>query len=125
MTISSVRAPRSVVSPDVIAKLTQIVGPNNAITDPAEQESYLVEERGLYRGNTPLVLRPGSVAEVAAILQLANETKTPIVPQGGNTGLVGGQVPHSRSFTVAPTARSYSRRRRDVQHNDMRGRRRA
>jgi len=95
MTISSVRAPRSVVSPDVIAKLTQIVGANNAITDPAEQEGYLVEERGLYRGNTPLVLRPGSVAEVAAILRLANETKTPIVPQGGNTGLVGGQVPHS------------------------------
>ena len=56
MTISSVRAPRSVVSPDVIAKLTQIVGPNNAITDPAEQEGYLVEERGLYRGNTSGVL---------------------------------------------------------------------
>ena len=94
MTISSVRAPRSVVSPDVIAKLTQIVGANNAITDPAEQEGYLIEERGLYHGHTPLVLRPGSVAEVAAILRLANETKTPIVPQGGNTGLVGGQVPH-------------------------------
>jgi FAD/FMN-containing dehydrogenase len=39
-------------------------------------------------------LRPGSVAEVAAVLKLANETKTPIVPQGGNTGLVGGQTPH-------------------------------
>jgi D-lactate dehydrogenase (cytochrome) len=94
MTVSSVRAPRAVVSPDVIGKLTHIVGANNAITDPAEQEGYLVEERGLYRGHTPLVLRPGSVAEVAAILRLANETKTPIVPQGGNTGLVGGQVPH-------------------------------
>src|SRR5215468_10062381 len=94
MTISSIRTPRAVVSPDVIARLTGIVGANNAITDPAEQEGYLVEERGLYRGNTPLVLRPGSVAEVAAILRLANETKTPIVPQGGNTGLVGGQVPH-------------------------------
>src|SRR5262245_19832525 len=94
MTISSIRTPRAVVSPDVIARLTGIVGANNAITDPAEQEGYLVEERGLYRGNTPLVLRPGSVAEVAAILRLANETKTPIVPQGGNTRLVGGQVPH-------------------------------
>ena len=40
-----------------------------------------------------MVLRPGSVAEVSAILKLANETHTPIVPQGGNTGLVGGQVP--------------------------------
>jgi D-lactate dehydrogenase (cytochrome) len=39
-----------------------------------------------------VVLRPGSVAEVADILKLANETSTPIVPQGGNTGLVGGQI---------------------------------
>ena len=95
MTVSSIRAPRAVISPDIIARLTQIVGANNAITDPAEQEGYLVEERGLYHGHTPLVLRPGSVGEVASILRLANETKTPIVPQGGNTGLVGGQVPHS------------------------------
>jgi D-lactate dehydrogenase (cytochrome) len=50
--------------------------------------------RDLYRGYTPVVLRPGSVAEVAAIVKLANETKTPIVPQTGNTGLVGGQIPH-------------------------------
>ena len=42
-----------------------------------------------------MVLRPGSVAEVSAILKLANETGTPIVPQGGNTGLVGGQTPHN------------------------------
>src|SRR6516225_727861 len=120
MTLSSARAPRSVVSPDVIAKLTQIVGPNNAITDPAEQQGYLVEQRGLYRGNTPLVLRPGSVAEVAAILRLANETKTPIVPQGGNTGLVGGQVPHSGEVLLSLRRLDRSR---DVQHDDMRGRR--
>src|SRR5215472_17979339 len=101
MTISSIRTPRAVVSPDVIARLTGIVGANNAITDPAEQEGYLVEERGLYRGNTPLVLRPGTVAEVAAILKLANETKTPIVPQGGNTGLVGGQTPHQGEVLIS------------------------
>ena len=50
--------------------------------------------RDLYHGHTPLVLRPGSVQEVAAIAKLADETKTAIVPQGGNTGLVGGQIPH-------------------------------
>ena len=47
---------------------------------------YLIEPRDKFHGRTPLVLRPGSVAEVAAILKLANETRTPIVPQGGNTG---------------------------------------
>ena len=57
-------------------------------------EPYMTEERGLYHGRSPMVLRPGSVAEVSAILKLANETGTPIVPQGGNTGLVGGQTPH-------------------------------
>src|SRR5262245_49512586 len=95
MSTTPVRGPRAVISPDIIARLTAIVGTNNAISDPSEQEGYLVEERGLYRGRTPLVLRPGSVREVAAILQFANETATPIVPQGGNTGLVGGQVPHN------------------------------
>jgi D-lactate dehydrogenase (cytochrome) len=101
MTVPAARAPRAVIAPDVLARLAQIVGPNNAITDPREQEGFLVEDRGLYRGQTPLVLRPGSVAEVAAILRLANETKTPIVPQGGNTGLVGGQVPHSGEVLVS------------------------
>ena len=48
-----------------------------------------------------MVLRPGSVAEVSAILKLANETKTPIVPQGGNTGLVGGQIPHHGEIVLS------------------------
>src|SRR5690606_14009070 len=51
------------------------------------------ERRGLWGGKTPLVLRPGTVDEVSAILKLATETGTPIVPQGGNTGLVGAQMP--------------------------------
>src|ERR1044071_643413 len=79
---------------DLIARFTAIVGERYALTDPAEQQAYLVEMRDLYRGRTPLVLRPGSTAEVAAILKLANETRTAVIPQGGNTGLVGGQVPH-------------------------------
>ena len=84
---------RHPLAPDLLAKFTAIVGVRNAITDPAEQESYLVEERGLYHGRSAAVLRPGSVGEVAAILKLANDVGAPIVPQGGNTGLVGGQIP--------------------------------
>jgi FAD/FMN-containing dehydrogenase len=79
--------------PALLACFTAIVGQKYAITDVQAQEPYLVEMRDLYHGHTPLVLRPGSVEEVAAILKLANETKTAIVPQGGNTGLVGGQIP--------------------------------
>ena len=84
---------RENVPPDLLARFVAIVGEKNAITDPADQEGYLVENRGLYRGRTPAVLRPGSTEEVAQIIRLANETGTPIVPQGGNTGLVGGQTP--------------------------------
>ena len=57
--------------------------------------------RDLFRGHSPMVLRPGSVAEVSAILKLANETATPIVPQGGNTGLVGGQIPHHNEIVLS------------------------
>ena len=48
-----------------------------------------------------MVLRPGSVAEYRAILKLANETATAIVPQGGNTGLVGGQIPHHNEIVLS------------------------
>jgi FAD/FMN-containing dehydrogenase len=84
------------MAPDeaLLARFAAIVGERYALGDPADQAPYLVEWRDRYRGRTPLVLRPGSVEEVAAILRLAQETRTAIVPQGGNTGLVGGQIPY-------------------------------
>ncbi|HTK14198.1 MAG TPA: FAD-binding oxidoreductase [Xanthobacteraceae bacterium] len=81
------------VTPDLVTRFTKIVGPRYAITDAHDQDAYLVEGRGLYKGKTPVVLRPGSVDEVSAIMKLAFESGTPVVPQGGNTGLVGGGVP--------------------------------
>jgi D-lactate dehydrogenase (cytochrome) len=77
----------------LLARFAAIVGDKYAITDRDAQAPYLVELRGLYQGHTPVVLRPSSVEEVAKILKLASDTVTPIVPQGGNTGLVGGQIP--------------------------------
>ncbi len=79
--------------PALLARFAAIVGEKYAITDPAAQAPYLVEMRGLFEGHTPVVLRPSTVDEVCKILKLANDTATPIVPQGGNTGLVGGQIP--------------------------------
>jgi FAD/FMN-containing dehydrogenase len=73
--------------------LVRIVGEDHAIRDAEAMAPYLVEWRDRYQGKAALVLKPGSTAEVAAILKLANETRTAIVPQGGNTGLVGGQIP--------------------------------
>ena len=87
-------------SADFVSRFIAIVGDKYAVTDPAEQEGYLVENRGLYHGRTPVVLRPGSTAEVSQILKLANDTGTPIVPQGGNTGLVGGQTPSENGAEI-------------------------
>jgi len=81
------------MKPELISRFAALVGAGNAVTGPQAQARYLVEPRGLYKGQTPLVLRPGSTDEVAAIMQLATATSTPVVPQGGNTGLVGGQQP--------------------------------
>jgi FAD/FMN-containing dehydrogenase len=80
-------------STDLLSRFAKIVGDKYAITDPQAQLPYLTEMRDLYRGRTPMVLRPGSVDEVSKIVALANESGTAIVPQGGNTGLVGGQLP--------------------------------
>ena len=80
-------------STDLLSRFAKIVGDKYAITDPQAQLPYLTEMRDLYRGRTPMVLRPGSVEEVSRIVALANEAGTAIVPQGGNTGLVGGQLP--------------------------------
>jgi FAD/FMN-containing dehydrogenase len=94
---------RRALSPDLLARFATIVGQKYAVTAPQDQEPYLVEMRDLYHGCTPVVLRPGSVDEVVAILKLANETKTAIVPQGGNTGLVGGQIPHHGEVLLSLT----------------------
>ncbi len=88
------------LSADLIARFAAIVGENNALRDPDAVAPYLTEPRNKFHGRTSLVLRPGSVDEVSAILRLASESGTPIVPQGGNTGLVGGQVPDASGREV-------------------------
>src|SRR5881394_934382 len=89
------------LSPELVAQFRKIVGDKYAVTDPAEIAPYLTEERDLFHGRSPLVLRPGSTAEVSAICKLASEHRIALVPQGGNTGLVGGQTPHHGELVVS------------------------
>jgi D-lactate dehydrogenase (cytochrome) len=86
---------------DLLARFAAIVGEANALTDAHDIAPYLIEDRELYRGRSPLVLRPRATSEVAAICKLANATRTAIVPQGGNTGLVGGQTPMNGEIVVS------------------------
>jgi len=87
-------------SQDTIDALVRIVGEAHAIREEEAMAPYLVEWRDRYRGKAALVLKPGETSEVATILKHANEAKTPIVPQGGNTGLVGGQIPFESGHEV-------------------------
>jgi FAD/FMN-containing dehydrogenase len=91
---------QATLSPDLIARFAAVTGPAHALTGEKDIAPYLVESRGLYHGTAPLVLRPGSVKEVSDILALATETRTAIVPQGGNTGHVGGSVPREGAADV-------------------------
>ena len=81
------------ISAEVIARLKAAAGAGGWSEDAGEIAPLLVEWREKYRGSTPLLLKPNSVDAVAAIVKVCAETRTPLVPQGGNTGLVGGQVP--------------------------------
>jgi len=82
------------LSPSEIAlKIAAIVGDKHVLTAPADMAGYLSEPRDLWHGKAACVVRPGSTAEVAAILGFADQNGLKVVPQGGNTGLVGGQTP--------------------------------
>ena len=76
-----------------LERIRAAVGPNGVITEPRELDAYVVDWRGLYRGATPAVVRPGSAAEVAAVIGICAESRTAVVPQGGNTGMCGASVP--------------------------------
>src|ERR1700716_3613461 len=96
-----VQPPAPPLSPELIARFRKIVGDKYAVTDAADIAPYLTEERDLFHGSSPLVLRPGSTEEVSAICKLASEHKIALVPQGGNTGLVGGQTPHNGEVVIS------------------------
>ena len=78
---------------DNLASLARIVGARHVLTDPALIAGALVEPRGLYQGKALALVRPASTLEVAAVLAHCHRARLAIVPQGGNTGLVGGQIP--------------------------------
>ena len=80
-------------SADTLARLAAVTGAKYAIRDAEIMAPYLREWRDLWVGRAAMVLRPGSTGEVSRILAIASETRTVIVPQSGNTGLVGGQIP--------------------------------
>jgi len=78
----------------LLATLRAIVGDANVLTAAADVDPYVTDWRGRYHGRARAVVRPGSTAEVSAVVRSCGEHRVPIVPQGGNTGLCGGATPH-------------------------------
>jgi FAD/FMN-containing dehydrogenase len=108
------------LDPGLLDRFAEIVGEAHAVRGEADIGPYLREPRGLWNGLSPLVLRPGSVEEVSRILRLATETRTPVVPQGGNTGLVGGQVPRASGNEIVVSLSRLNRVREiDTQSNTV------
>ena len=81
------------VPADVISRLKAVLGDGGWSQDPERLAPKLVEWRDRWSGTTPLLVLPRTTAEVAAIIGVCAESGTAITPQGGNTGLVGGQIP--------------------------------
>ncbi len=81
------------VQADVLDRLKALLGDGGWSQEPDRLAPKLVEWRDRWSGSTPILLLPRSTEEVAAVVRLCAETRTPIMPQGGNTGLVGGQIP--------------------------------
>lgn len=81
------------IAKSILDQLRAIVGPAGFLDQPADIEPFTVDHRQLYRGATPLVLRPDSTAQVSSILRLCNEHRVGVVPVGGNTSYCGAATP--------------------------------
>ena len=75
------------------AALVEAVGEAHVLTDPAVTAEFTIEWTRRFSGPCRAVVRPGSTSEVAAVVRACVAAGVPVLPQGGNTGLVGGSVP--------------------------------
>ncbi len=108
MSVKSVSRP---ATDDLLPRLAAIVGAGHVVTDRARMAAYLEEPRNLYHGRARGIVLPGSTGEVAAVVALCSETGTKVVPQGGNTGLVGGQTPSERGDEIVLSLNGLNRLR--------------
>ena len=93
----------------LIAAVGNSLGPKAVISDPAEIEPWLTDWRGRVHGAACAILAPATTGEVAAIVRLAAEHRVPLVPQGGNTGMVAGATPPADGSALLLSMRRMNR----------------
>ena len=91
--LSNSKIPTLVGDNEALAAIRAVVGAKGWFDAPSDMAPYLLDHRELYTGRCLAVVRPGNRDEVAAVVRICAQAKLPIVPQGGNTGLVGGSIP--------------------------------
>ena len=102
----------------LIEEIRTRYGAKAAITDSADVEPWLTDWRGRFHGKANAILSPASTEEVAAIVKLAGERRIPLVPQGGNTSMVGGATPAPDGSALILSLRRMSRLRSiSAEHN--------
>jgi FAD/FMN-containing dehydrogenase len=84
----------------LIERLIAAVGAAHVLTAPADTAAFLTDWRKRYTGRAQAVVRPATTPEVAAVMKACAETRTPVVPLGGNTGLVGGGTPDDSGHAI-------------------------
>ena len=84
-----------------LERIKQVVGPNGWSTDSQTVEPYLADQRGLFFGDCAMLVRPDSTAMVSGVVRICAESNIAIVPQGGNTGLVGAGIPDNTAVLVS------------------------
>ena len=105
---------------DLLAKLMAIVGAEHVVTDTNEMAPCLVDWRGRYRGAARCIVRPGSTAEIAAVVRVCSEANVAMVPQGGNTSHCGASIPDMSGEAVLVSLSRMNRIRAvDVANNTM------
>jgi FAD/FMN-containing dehydrogenase len=102
----------------LLTQLSALLGPRGLLTDAASLEPHLADWRALYRGATPCVVRPGSTAELAEAVKLCAAAGVPLVPQGGNTSMVGGATPDESGRQIVVSLARLNRVR-DIDPMDM------
>ena len=91
----------SISAVNLATKLAEIVGTNHCLTDPDLRASYETDFTRRWSGRALAVVRPSSTDEVAAVLRACSDAGVGVVPQGGNTGLVGGSVPRNEEVVLS------------------------
>ena len=110
----------NVVDADVLERIKAAVGPKGYTLDPDEIAPLCQSWRDNWHGWVPMVVKPANVDEVAAVIAICAASATPIVPQGGNTGLTGGSQPHATGTEIIlSTSRMNKVREIDVLNNTM------